>query len=97
MVKDGKYLYNLEFSSYLKELKDVKDIYIKSGDRLLQLKDFAEVGIRQERPRGLYYSNGSRAISLAIIKESTAKMASLEAKMKEMIDIFRKYYPQMDF
>ncbi|MCE5345654.1 MAG: efflux RND transporter permease subunit [Bacteroidales bacterium] len=97
LVKDGKYLYNLEFSSYLKELNDVKDIYIKSGDRLLQLKDFAEVGIRQERPRGLYYSDGNRAISLAIIKESTAKMASLETKMKEIIEIFRKDYPQMDF
>jgi multidrug efflux pump subunit AcrB len=97
MVKDGKYLYNLEFSSYLKDLKDVEDIYIKSGDRLLQLKDFADVGIRQERPRGLYYSNGNRAISLAIIKESSAKMASLEVKMKEILDLFRKDYPQMDF
>ncbi|MDO9579304.1 MAG: efflux RND transporter permease subunit, partial [Bacteroidales bacterium] len=97
MVKDGKYLYNLEFSSYLKELNDVKDIYIKSGNRLMQLKDIAEVGIRQERPGGLYYSNGNRAISLAIIKESTAKMASLKEKMKEMIDIFRNDYPQMDF
>jgi multidrug efflux pump subunit AcrB len=97
LVKNGKYLYNLEFSSYLKDLKDVKDIFIKSGGRLLQLKDFAEVGIRQERPRGLYYSNGNRSISLAIIKESTAKMASLKAKMSEIIDIFRKDYPQMDF
>jgi multidrug efflux pump subunit AcrB len=97
MVKDGKYLYNLEFSSYLKEVNDVRDIYIKSGERLMQLKDIAEVGIRQSRPRGVYYSNGNRAISLAIIKESTAKMASLKEKMKEMIDIFRKDYPQMDF
>ena len=97
MVKDGKYLYTLEFSSYLKELNDVRDIYIKSGNRILQLKDFAEVGLRQERLRGMYYSNGNRAISLAIIKESTAKMASLEAKMKEILDIFRKDYPQMDF
>jgi len=97
MVKDGKYLYNLEFSSYLKELNDVKDIYIKSGNRLMQLKDIADVGIRQERPRGVYYSNGNRAISLAIIKESTAKMASLKEKMREMIDIFRQDYPQMNF
>ncbi len=97
MVRDGKYLYNLEFSSYLKELGDVRDIYIKSGQRLLQLKDIAETGIRQEKPRGLYYSNGSRAISLAIIKESTARMASLEEKMNEMIAIFRKDYPQMEF
>ena len=97
MVKDGKYLYNLEFSSYLKELNDVRDIYIKKGNRILQLKDLADVGIRQERPRGVYYSNGKRAISLAIIKESTAKMASLELKMNEMLDIFRKNYPQMEF
>jgi multidrug efflux pump subunit AcrB len=97
MVRDGKYLYNLEFSSYLKELGDVRDIYIKSGERLLQLKDIAMTGIRQEKPRGLYYSNGSRAISLAIIKESTARMASLEEKMNEMIAIFRKDYPQMEF
>ena len=97
LVKNGKYLYNLEFSSYLKEVNDVKEIYVKSGDRLLQLKDFAEIGMRQERPRGLYYSNGNRAVSLAIIKESTAKMASLEYKMTEIIGIFRKDYPQMDF
>jgi multidrug efflux pump subunit AcrB len=97
LVKDGKYLYNLEFSSYLKELGDVKDIYIKSGKRILQLKDVAEVGIRQERPRGLYYSNGKRGVTLAIIKESTSKMAALKQKMSEMITLFRADYPQMDF
>lgn len=97
LVKDGKYLYNLEFSSYLKELGDVSDIYIKTGSRILQIKDVAEVGMRQERPRGEYYSNGNRAISLAIIKESTAKMASLETKMNEIIGIFRTDYPQMEF
>lgn len=57
LVKDGKYLYNLEFSSYLKETEDIRNIYLKAGDRLLQLKDFAEIGVRQEQPRGLYYSN----------------------------------------
>ncbi len=45
----------------------------------------------------MYYSNDKRAISLAIIKESTAKMAGLETKMSEMINIFRKDYPQMEF
>jgi len=97
LVKEGKYLYNLEFSSYLKELDDVRDIYIRAGGRILQIKDVAGVGMRQERPRGEYYSNGSRAISLAIIKESTAKMASLEAKMNEILEIFRKDYPRMEF
>lgn len=97
LVRDGKYLYNLEFSSYLKEPDDVRNIYLKAGSRLLQLKDIAEIGIRQERPRGMYFSDGNRAVSLAIIKESTAKMASLEEKMKELTEVFRKDYPQMEF
>jgi multidrug efflux pump subunit AcrB len=97
LVRNGKYLYNLEFSSYLKEPGDVRDIYLKAGSRILQLKDIADIGIRDERPRGEYYSDGKRAISLAIIKESTAKMASLESKMKEILDVFRKDYPQMEF
>lgn len=97
LVKDGKYLYNLEFSSYLKELGDVGNIYLKTGNRILQVKDIAEVGLRQERPTGVYYSNGKRAISLAIIKESTAKMVALESKMTEIMEVFRKDYPQMEF
>lgn len=97
LVKDGKYLYNLEFSSYLKEVDDVKDIYIRKGDRIVQMKDIAMVGIRQERPRGAYYSNGDRAVSLAIIKESSARMSDLEEKMAAMLAVFRDEYPQMKF
>lgn len=97
LVKDGKYLYNLEFSSYLKDLNDVRDIYIRTGSRIIQMKDIAEIGIREEQARGIYYSSGKRAIALAIIKESTARMASLETKMTELLDVFRKDYPQMEF
>lgn len=97
LVKDGKYLYNLEFSSYLKDINDVREIYVKTGSRIIQMKDIASVGVREEQPRGTYYSDGKRAIALAIIKESTSKMASLETKMTELINVFRKDYPQMDF
>jgi len=97
LVKDGKYLYNLEFSSYLSHLNDVRDIFIRTGSRIIQMKDIAVVGIREEQPRGIYYSDGKRAIALAIIKESTSKMASLESKMAELLDVFRADYPQMEF
>ncbi len=97
MVKDGKYILNLEFSSYLKNQDDVRNIFVNAGGRLFQLKDIAEVGIRQERPRGLYYSNGKRAITLAIIKEASARMATLKIKIGELIAQFSNDYPQMDF
>ncbi|HLN22268.1 MAG TPA: efflux RND transporter permease subunit [Bacteroidales bacterium] len=97
LVKDGKYLYNLEFTSYLKDINDVGQIYIRAANRIMQLKDIADVGMRQERPAGVYLSNGKRAVCLAIIKESSAKMADLEGKMTEIIDIFRTDYPGMNF
>lgn len=97
LVKDGKYLYNLEFSSYLHNIDDIRDIYIRKGERIFRLAEIADVTMRQERPRGEYYSDGKRSVTLAIIKESTAKMAALEEKMTEIIGIFRKEYPQMDF
>ncbi|HPC97746.1 MAG TPA: efflux RND transporter permease subunit [Bacteroidales bacterium] len=97
MVKDGKYLLNLEFSSYLKDADDVKKIFIKAGSRLFSLSDIAEVGIRQERPRGVYFSNGKRAITLAVIKDASARMDVLKAKMGEMLAQFREDYPQMEF
>ncbi|HOK26326.1 MAG TPA: efflux RND transporter permease subunit [Bacteroidales bacterium] len=98
MVRDGKYLLNLEFNSYLKDPEDVKNIYLNAGSaRILQLKDIADVGIREEKPRGLYYSNGKRAVVLAIIKEASAQMETLKSKMGELLTQFRKDYPQMDF
>ncbi|HCC70478.1 MAG TPA: cation transporter, partial [Bacteroidales bacterium] len=81
LVKDGKYLYSLEFSSYLKTVADVADIYIRAGARLVQLKDVAEVGLRQRRLTGMYMNGGERSISLAIIKKATARMADLEENL----------------
>jgi multidrug efflux pump subunit AcrB len=97
LVKDGKYLYNLEFSSYLRNLDDVKNILIKAGDRLVTIDDIARTGIRQERPVGFYYNSTSRAVSLAIIKQSTAKMADLENQIEELLGKLRNDYPQIDF
>jgi len=97
LVKDGKYLLNLEFSSYLKDPDDVRNIYVNAGGRMFRIKDIADVGIRQETPRGLYCSNGKRAVTLAIIKEASARMATLKTKMGEMLALFRNDYPQMEF
>jgi multidrug efflux pump subunit AcrB len=97
LVKDGKYLYNLEFSSYLRNLDDVRNILIKAGDRLVTMNDIASIGIRQERPVGFYYNGTGRAVSLAIIKQSTAKMADLERQIEDLLGKLRNDYPQIDF
>ncbi len=97
LIKDGKYLYNLEFSSYLKTVNDVADIYIRAGDKLVQLKDLAEVGLRQRRLTGMYMNGDRRSVSLAIIKKATARMADLEDNLGELITIFNDDYPDIEF
>jgi len=97
LVKDGKYLYTLEFSSYLKTVDDVANIYLRSGDRLVQMKDVANVGLRQGRLTGMYFNGDKRSISLAIIKKTTARMADLEEKLDELLDIFADDYPDIRF
>lgn len=97
LVKDGKYLYNLEFSTYLRTLDDVGNILIRAGNRLVTLNDIARTGIRQEQPVGFYYNGTNRAVTLAIIKQSTAKMADLERQIDDLLGKLRNDYPQIDF
>ncbi len=97
LVKDGKYLYSLEFSSYLKTVSDVADIYIMAGDRLIQLKDVADVGVRQSRLTGMYMNGDKRSLSLAIVKKATARMADLEKNLNDLITVFSIDYPDIEF
>jgi len=97
LVKDGKYLYNLEFSSYLKDVADIRNIIIKAGNRLVRLHEISSIGTRQVRPTGFYYYNDKQAINLAIIKQTTAKMADLEKQMERLTGLFRDDYPQIEF
>jgi multidrug efflux pump subunit AcrB len=97
LVKDGKYLYNLEFSSFLREVSDVSDIYLKAGDKLIQLKEVAEVGIRQQRVTGSYFNSDTRAISMAIIKKATARMADMEENLAILLELFQSDYPDIEF
>lgn len=97
LVKDGKYLYNIEFSSYLKSVDDVADIYLRAGDRLVRMKDVAEIGLRQSRQTGMYYNGESRSVTLAIVKKATARMADLESNLSDLITLFVNDYPDIRF
>ena len=97
MVRDGKYLYNLEFDSNLKGVDDIRNIWLKKEGKLLRIKDIAVVDLRIRRAAGASYSDNRQAVVLAIIKEASARMETLEEKMDEMVSQFRTDYPQMEF
>lgn len=95
-VQEGEYRYNIRFSSALKTLDDVKNIYINAGQKVLQLKDISDIKLRAQDAKGLFLNNGKRAISLAIIKQSKAKISNLETEVNQLLKTFSKQYTALD-
>jgi len=97
MVHEGKYRYSIRFSSFLRTVEDVKNIYIKANQRILQLKDIAEIGLRPRQATGSYLHNNENAIGMAIIKQSAARMSDLKKEINYLIDRFEDEYPEIEF
>ena len=97
IIKNGIYQYNFKFDSPLRDIADIKNIYIKANDRLLQLKDIATVRKKPRRTRGKIIYNGKRSISLAIIKQAGARIENLKKSLNSLILHFEKDYPSLAF
>ncbi|GBU08544.1 cation transporter [Bacteroidales bacterium] len=97
VVRDGYYEYNIKFSSVLRSIEDIENIYIRKNDKIIQLKDLAKVSINAEKEKGMAFFNGKRAITLAIIKQGEENMANMQAALDEVIMHFRDSYPDISF
>lgn len=96
-IRDGEYRYNVKFDSKVGSAEEIGAIWFRSGDRLLQIKDVAAVSVVPAKRTGLVRSNGKPAVTLAVIKQSDARMATLKDHIQELMDHFEEDYPQLDF
>ena len=97
LVRDGYYEYNIRIATLLRTPEDVENIYIRKGDRLMQLKELAKVAVVGKKEQGLSLADGKRAVTLAIIKQSDENMDTMKAKLKETTDYFASLYPDIEF
>lgn len=97
LVQDGQYQYNVRFGNEIQTLQDIAGIYLKNNNRLLQLKDIAQVVQHPQKQKGMVVSDGKDAITLAIIKQSDARMSDLKKELHNLTEIFRTDYPGIDF
>lgn len=96
-VRDGYYEYNINISNQLRTAEDVEQIFIRKGDRLMQLGDFCKVEVIDDNPEGYSYSNGKRAVTLAIIKQGEENMSALKDALSETAAYFSNLYPEIEF
>lgn len=97
LIRDGYYEYNVRISTLLRTLQDVENIYIRKGERLMQLKDLCKVDIVSQKRQGMSVAGGKRAVTLAIIKQGDENMDAMKAKLKETTDHFATMYPDIEF
>lgn len=99
LVNEGHYQYNIDFSSRLNSIDEIKNMYLASRDksRLLQLRDIATIEVTPQKQKGIFLTGQRQAISMAIIKQPDAKMQSLKKSLKREINRFTNAYPGISF
>ena len=96
-VRDGYYQYSVKFATQLMSEQEVRDIFLNIEGRLIQLGDVAEVGIRPRDKRGVFVNEGKQSLCMAIIKQSDARMSDMKEHVSDMLEQFRKEYPDIEF
>ncbi len=96
-IRDGEYRYSVKFRSFASGKEDIENIYLKTGDRIIQIKDIADVTEHSARPTGLVRSDGKPALTMAVIKQSDARMADLKKNVEGLMSRFGKDYPELEF
>ncbi|WP_423128782.1 efflux RND transporter permease subunit [Gaoshiqia sp. Z1-71] len=97
LIRDGQYQYNIRFTSTLQNKQDIENIWFKNNGRLLQFKDIVKVIEHPQKQKGKVLHNGQDAISIAVIKQSDARMSALKQKLNGLVSRFEKDYPGITF
>ncbi|MBR5856856.1 MAG: efflux RND transporter permease subunit, partial [Bacteroidales bacterium] len=96
-IKDGHYQWNIRFDSEINDIDDIKDIYLKINGRLYQFQDVATITEQPAPATGMVRSQGKRAVTFAVIKQSDAKMSDLRIELEKLMASFKVEYPEVNF
>lgn len=96
-IRDKQFRYNLRYESHLTSVKDIGKLALMHEGRLWQLKDLCHIEIVGRGLEGKVFSQGQRAISIAIIKQSDARMRELKKELQSMVEVLKVDYPQLEF
>lgn len=97
LVNDKQFTYNIQVDNELKTIKDIENIFLKVENRIIQIKDIAEVIKTKQKPKGLFYANNNQAVCLSLIQQAGVQLSELQIQVKEVIAYFEKEYPNINF
>lgn len=96
-VRSGLYEFNVRYASLLKNRDDIENLYINVNNRNFKLKDLAQIKVRPKLDKGVYLSNNTRSVVMAVIKKSDARISELKEKTNDLVQLLREDYPRLQF
>ena len=96
-IRNGYNIYTINMGTALRTPQEIGAIYLKKGDRLLQLRDVCDVSITSAPEEGMSTYRGKRAVTFAIIKQTDENMDALKEELYASIRYFEQQYPQIVF
>ncbi len=96
-IRDGQYQYNIRFSNSLVTKNDIGNVYLKNKGRILQVKELAEIIEHPQKRMGMVISDKKNAITMAVVKQSDARMQKLKHELHGLVEHFRNDYPHIEF
>lgn len=96
-VSDGDRSFDVRFESVVTGPSDMEDIWVNVGGRALRTGDMARVSEKSQPVQGYVLSDGKRAVTLAVIKRSDARMDALKNSVSTLMDSFEDEYPDLQF
>ena len=97
LIRQGNYQYLVQIKSQILSVTDIQNILIKKSDRVFKLGDLADVKLRTKNRDGLFLDGKSDAITMSVIKHSSAKMSVLKDNVNDLLNAFQTDYPQLRF
>ncbi len=97
LIRDGQYQYNIRFNTRLRDVSDIGKVPVNLNGKVMRLDELADISLQSQKLQGNVKYNGQQAISMAVIKQSDAKMARLKEELDQMIQHFRTDYPELEF
>jgi multidrug efflux pump subunit AcrB len=96
-ITDGQYQYNVRFSSSIRTIRDLEEIYLKVDSRIFQLKQLVDVTEQPQQQQGMVISEDKQAITMAVIKRSDARMNQLKNALTGLLENLKADYPHINF
>ncbi len=96
-IRDGEYRYNIQFDTQITSKEDIENIYINHNGRIYLFKELCTIIEQPSQRSGLVRSGKQNALSVAIIKQSDARMEDLQVSINTLVEQMEAEYPNIRF